>query len=329
MRIIAGKYKGRNLFTEKDKDIRPTTDRVKENMFNLVQHTKYQNGNVLDLFCGSGALGVETLSRGASYCLFCDHSEKAIEVLKKNLANLDAKYDIFHGSYSLAISQASRTGLKFKLIILDPPYGKFSIEDILKEIIKANILDEEGIVIIERPLGDKDYLLPQGLYTLDSRDYGNITLDILALGDAVAVTGTFDPYTIGHDFLVEKALEQFKCVHIVLLDNPDKVPSQSKKMRKKRIAQAVRRYRLGSRIKVNEYDGLAIDYCKSNDIRYIIRGFRNEEDLIYEKNMADWNLKYGNIETILIEARDKSISSAEVRRRLEAGEDVSSLLVGD
>jgi pantetheine-phosphate adenylyltransferase len=185
------------------------------------------------------------------------------------------------------------------------------------------------LIIVERPLGDKNYFLPQGLYTLDSRDYGRITLDVLAKGDAVVITGTFDPYTIGHDFLVETAINKFECVHIVLLDNPEKEPSQPKKIRMKHIEHAVRRYKLGRKIKVREYDGLSIDYCKSNDIRYIIRGFRNDEDLIYEKNMAEWNLKHGNIETILIEARDKEVSSSEIRRKIKAGEDVSSWLVGD
>lgn len=329
MRIIAGKFKGRNLVTQKEDSIRPTTDRVKENIFNLIQSINYENGNVLDLFCGCGALGIESLSRGANYCMFCDISAGAIDVLKKNLSQINAKFDVYHGDYSSAIAQASRTGLRFKLILLDPPYGKVDFHEILKRIMLADILEENGVIVIERPIGPKEYFLPSGLFTLDSREYGNTVVDVITIGDAVAVTGTFDPYTIGHDYLVTKALEQFDCVHIVLLDNPDKIPFESKKRRQRRIELAVRHHGKGLRIKVSSYKGLTIDYCKSNDIRYIVRGIRNPDDIKYEQEMAKWNEENGGIKTIFYEAINSHVSSEEVRKKRSKGEDISNYLVGD
>ena len=111
-----------------------------------------------------------------------------------------------------------------------------------------------------------------------------------------AVTGTFDPFTKGHLYLVEQALERFDIAHVVFLINPEKAVTFDLKKRM-RFAELSTRH-LGKRVMVSSYGGLTIDYCKRHGIKYIIRGYRNEKDLEYEKAMAEFNLNNGGVETI-------------------------------
>lgn len=323
MRIIAGKFKGRVLHTEKGDSIRPTSDRVKENIFNLIQNS-ISESLVLDLFCGSGALGIEALSRGAKKCVFCDKSQLAIEVLKNNLLKISADYEIFNREYSFVLSQLGRENRKFELIFLDPPYGLIDESVILEQILDKQLLAENGIVVLERRNEPRKVHAPFGMCLTDSREYGNTIIDIFELGHAVAITGTFDPYTIGHEFLVETAINQFKVVHIVVLENPDKTPILPLKKRIKNIQIAVRKF--DTNIIVSQYNGLAIDYCKNNDIRYIIRGIRNPEDFSYETKMAEWNEKNGGVKTLLIQAKNPEISSTLVNNLISEGKDASAFL---
>lgn len=323
MRIIAGKFKGRSLVTEKGDLVRPTTDRIKENIFNLIQD--YIDGNnVLDLFCGSGALGIEALSRGAALSIFVDKSSQAIEILKVNLSKISADYEIVNREYTFVLRQLSREKRKFDVIFVDPPYGQIDESIILKQIVDSEVLSNSGIVVVERRNQEKKYFLPKGMYTVDSRTYGQTTVDIIALGNAVAITGSFDPFTIGHEYLVEKAIENFKSIHIVILNNVEKTHFFPVESRLKSIRVAMRKYE--ARIQVNCYDGLAIDYCKCNDIKYIIRGIRSVEDFAYESEMAEWNEKMGAIKTLFVPAKDAEISSTLVRKLISEGKDISSFV---
>lgn len=323
MRIIAGKFKGRVLQTEKGDSIRPTSDRVKENIFNLIQN-KIKDSEVLDLFCGSGALGIEALSRGAKNCVFCDKSQIAIDVLKTNLTKIQANFEIFNREYSFVLSQLGRENKKFDIVFLDPPYGQIDESLILEQILQKQILSDDGVIILERRNESKNIQLPFGICLTDSRTYGNTIIDMFELGHAVAITGTFDPYTLGHEYLVETAINRFKVIHIVILDNPQKTPEMPLKNRIKNIQIAVRKFSYN--IVVSYYKGLAIDYCKNNDIRYIIRGIRNQKDFSYESQMAEWNEKNGGIKTLFIQAKDAEISSTLVKKLLSEGEDATVFL---
>lgn len=323
MRIIAGKFKGRTLETLRGNSVRPTTDRVKESIFNLIQF-RLDDARVLDLFCGSGALGIESLSRGASHVTFCDKSRASIEITKKNLEKVYGNISIINKDYSACVDGLSREGKKFDIIFLDPPYLEGLQDAILNKLMESEILDEDGVIIYERSREVDGARLPKGFVLTDSRDYGSTTIDLIEYGNAVAVTGTFDPFTIGHEFLVDKALDEFKSVHVVILDNPDKKCLFSVDKRLKFIRNALKRK--DGRIVIDYYDGLAIDYCKKNDIQYIIRGIRNSQDATYEKEMAEWNKEHGNVTTLFIDAQDKEISSTLVREVIMKGEDVTGLV---
>lgn len=323
MRIIAGKFKGRSLITMKDKSIRPTTDRVKESIFNLLQGY-VEDAKVLDLFAGSGALGIEAISRGASSVVFADRSNDSIETVNTNLKKVNGKVTVIRKDFLSTIDYLSARKEKFDIIFLDPPYKQGLEVVAIEKIEESGILAEDGIIVVERSREDVPLSLPSGYRSLTERYYGSVTVVLVQKATACAVTGTFDPFTLGHKYLVEKALENFDEVHVVVLINPDKKTTMTAEKRVKLIETSVRR--MGGIVKVAYYEGLAIDYCKQNDIQYIIRGIRNEKDFDYEKEMANWNKENGDITTILIPAKDCEISSTLVREKLANNEEITGLV---
>lgn len=154
MRIISGKKKGLNLFSPYDYKVRPTTDKVKESIFNSLNEIN-ENSVVLDLFSGSGAMGIEFLSRGAKLVYFCDFSKKSLEITLKNLKKssfLDNSV-ILNMDYLDALKYFFEKKIKFDYVFLDPPYdGEFSFRS-LDFIFSNDILNFNGIIILET---DKD-----------------------------------------------------------------------------------------------------------------------------------------------------------------------------
>ena len=145
MRIIGGAHRGRKLKELKGLDIRPTSDMVKESIFNIVQFDM-EGRSVLDLFAGTGQLGIEALSRGAKNAVFTDTSPQAVKIIKDNLAGCgieNAKVITTE-----AISYLKRAE-KFDIIFLDPPYDTALIDSALAKIIEFDILKENGIIICE------------------------------------------------------------------------------------------------------------------------------------------------------------------------------------
>lgn len=168
MRVISGKYRGLNLAKFEGKDIRPTADRVKESLFNII-YDKVVGATVLDLFCGSGNLGIECLSRGAEFVQFNDISKDSIAVLKKNLGRLKCdNYKISNLDFSDCLSNCG----KFDIIFIDPPYasdaGVYAISKI------SSHLTEGGIVIFERDRQFSEEI--SSLFKYDERKYGKTYL---------------------------------------------------------------------------------------------------------------------------------------------------------
>lgn len=153
VRVISGKFKGHKLSPPKSDKIRPTTDRVKESMFNILSNRGVlEQACVLDLFCGSGALGIEALSHGASSVTFVDKDADSIALAKSNIKKIidsDGDYNIFCVDYSTAIKNFAQNFFKFDLILLDPPYNKNIELQALQKILDNNILKQDGIVVLE------------------------------------------------------------------------------------------------------------------------------------------------------------------------------------
>ena len=167
MRVITGKAKGVTLATPDGLKTRPTTDRVKEALFSIVQFD-VPGARVLDLFGGSGQLGSEALSRGAQRAVFVDAREEACKLIRENLrrTKLEKEGNVIRSDYLDYLKRCRET---FDIIILDPPYAEVFLENSLKLIAEIDILQSGGIIITERPLG-KDLLCDFDGFTR-SRDY--------------------------------------------------------------------------------------------------------------------------------------------------------------
>lgn len=176
MRVITGKARGVQLKTPEGMDTRPTTDRVKEALFSII-HFDIPGARVLDLFAGTGQLGIEALSRGASEAVFVDIREDACRIVKENLkrTKLQANAQVVKAEYAQYLRNCGR---KFGIIFLDPPYSEDFLEKSLNFIMEIDILQSDGIIVTERPLG-KPLLIDYPGYTR-SKDYkyGKVLLTV-------------------------------------------------------------------------------------------------------------------------------------------------------
>lgn len=160
--------------TVKGNTTRPTSDRVKESLFNII--AEYINdAEVLDLFAGTGNLGIEALSRGAKRATFVDKSRECAGIISENLTHtkLSDKAKIITDEVINAISRLSKDGTKFDIIFLDPPYNKNLIEETLKFIIKDDIIKNNGIIVAERDVEDKIPEAVESLVLVSDRKYGD------------------------------------------------------------------------------------------------------------------------------------------------------------
>ena len=147
MRIIAGEKRGRKLTEFAGEDVRPTTDRVRESVFNIIQ-TFIPDACVLDLFSGSGALSLEALSRGAECAVCVDIDPRSIAIIKKN-AEATGYTDKCEIKNMSCFDFLDKSSDKFDIIFLDPPYNRDFIEPVMKKIIERNILNDGGIIMLE------------------------------------------------------------------------------------------------------------------------------------------------------------------------------------
>lgn len=147
MRVISGKYKGKKLIGFDKEGTRPTKDRVKESVFAMIQN-KLRDSIFLDLFAGSGSIGIEALSNGASKCYFVDNGKHIIKLLNENLNNIDNAV-VINNSFLYALNYFKDNNITFDIIFLDPPYHLNLLNDALKYIEKYNLLKNDGLIICE------------------------------------------------------------------------------------------------------------------------------------------------------------------------------------
>jgi len=148
VRVISGKYKGKNLIGFDIDGTRPTMDRVKESLFGIIQNS-IKGSLVLDLFAGSGSLGIEAISNGALECYFVDNNIELINIIKKNVLNISEEVNIIKSDYKNALERFKIDNLRFDIIFLDPPYKMNLINDCLNKINEYNLLNENGIIVCE------------------------------------------------------------------------------------------------------------------------------------------------------------------------------------
>lgn len=183
MRIIGGKARGRRLQSPSIKKttknsgqhIRPTADRAREALFNIIGR-KVENAVVLDLYAGTGALGLEALSRSADQAVFIDNSPQAVNIINKNIElcgfserALVIKRDLTKG---LAFLTKQLPGIHFSIVFIDPPYRKGLSTEMLQEVAGSNLLSSEAIVVIEEDAAIELPLQVNDLTLIDRRHYG-------------------------------------------------------------------------------------------------------------------------------------------------------------
>lgn len=311
MRIIAGKYKGRRLFDFKGNDIRPTTDRIKETIFNIIQF-EVPGSTVIDLFAGTGALGIECLSRGANEVHLIDNSSNSIELIKSNLNKIDGNIKVHKND---AVSFLNRRSEKADIFFVDPPYkSELGIESI-KYIFNKDLLNYGGVIIHEHS-ADVDYAFLNNGYRVDKRQMGAVKVDFIYKRDVVMFAGSFDPVTVGHVAVVEKALEKYEEVLVAMLINVDKKYKFAKDIRLDMLKQTFKDYK---RVEVVFSDQYAYEVARKYSITRFIRGIRNDEDLAYEDKISEFNAQYGiKTEYIKID-KYKDVSSTNVKNEIECG----------
>lgn len=175
MRIISGKYKGRKLMPPKDNNIRPTTDKIKETIFNVIQF-KIEDTRVLDLFSGTGALGIEALSRGAEEVIFVDNNHTAIDLIRTNLERFSGNVSVQRCDFKDAIQ---RQKMPFDLIFIDAPFGSPTGNEAVRMVLEKNLLNFGGTIIFEHatktPLSIE---IPCDIM-VKTKEMGSVTVDFL------------------------------------------------------------------------------------------------------------------------------------------------------
>ena len=176
MRVITGKARGVVLKTPEGMATRPTSDRVKEALFNIIQF-EIPTARVLDLFGGTGQLGIEALSREAKYAVFVDEREDACRLIRENLkrTKMEGSARVIRSDY-MAYLRTCRD--KFDIILLDPPYAEVFLENSLKMITEIDILQSGGIIVAERPLGKELPWEFEGFSRSRDYKYGKIILTL-------------------------------------------------------------------------------------------------------------------------------------------------------
>ncbi len=177
MRVITGKVKGHKLKAPKGMSTRPTSDRVKESIFNIIGYIP-QDSIVLDLFAGSGNVGIEFLSRGASQCYFIDNSATSVSIIKENLEStkLSNQSYIYKNDVEKSVAILGSRNICFDFIFIDPPYEKNLVQPTLDAIYMNSLLKSNGIIIVEHETKvslQEEFL---GFIRYDMRKYGGTTV---------------------------------------------------------------------------------------------------------------------------------------------------------
>lgn len=174
MRVISGFLKGRTIKGFDLKGTRPTMDRIKESIFGMIQ-SSVSNATTLDLFAGTGNLGIEAISNGAKLCYFVDKNPLAVKTIKDNCETfqISDKCEILLSDYKKALDYFENTEVKFDIIFIDPPYKETILISVLKMIVDKNILNNNALIIVEMEENSIKEAKIQGLNLIKRKKYGS------------------------------------------------------------------------------------------------------------------------------------------------------------
>lgn len=188
MRIVGGTFRGRKIVAPSGQNTRPTTDRTRESLFNILQHKpgfSLEGARVLDLFAGSGALGFEALSRGAAFCLFVDTDAAARGAIRDNVEALGlfGNTRIHRRPADALGTKPANVGPPFTLAFMDPPYGKGLIEPALHMLASGGWLGPSALIVAEHEAGES-FALPPGYDVDDQRSFGDTGITFVSVPPA-------------------------------------------------------------------------------------------------------------------------------------------------
>ena len=178
MQVITGKFRGRKLKSVPTTQTRPTLGRVKESIFDMINEY-IPNSVVLDLFAGSGALGIECISRGAKQTVFVDSQKESLQTIKTNLKNDLSQAKLIKADYGDAIHMLSKLNIKFNLVLLDPPFDSDYAEKSLYLLHKNNLLEGDAIIMCETSIKKVLQNYPQKYIIIKNKSYGTIGVTLL------------------------------------------------------------------------------------------------------------------------------------------------------
>jgi pantetheine-phosphate adenylyltransferase len=356
MRIIAGRLGGRRLSAKVPPGTRPTSDRVREALGSVLEaRAAFADASVLDLFAGSGALGLEALSRGASCLLAIDNAPAALRSLDENVRALGVEADVTQRRLDLFAAPqkvvSSLTGFRsppFSLVFADPPYRDLpQLMPLLEAMAASELCRRDVLFVVEHA---RTAMLPNAslLQRIARYVYGDTVLSLLAplsqIGEgarqpmaseprepekrvsAAVYAGSFDPITNGHVAVIRSGLVAFDRIIVAVLTNTTKKPLFSVDERMEMILDAVGG---DSGVEVDRFDdGLLVEYAKAKGVRVLLRGLRAVGDFEHELQMANINRHLAEgIETVFIMANDYFyVSSTLIKEAAALGGDLHGMV---
>ncbi len=327
MRIIAGTARGTRLAAV-PKGVRPTSDRVRESVFNSLG--QFFDGEVLDLYAGTGALGIEALSRGAERAVFVERDRRALAAIRENLrrTRLPDRAEVVAGDVRRALDRMLTDGRVFNLIFADPPYriAKTEVGGLVSRL--RALLAPGGRVVIESgeapQQGTKEG--KKGV----TRRYGGTFVTILDRSELTMIVaicpGSFDPVTTGHLDIIRRASGIFDHVVVAVGSNLRKRPRLPASERARLIEKVTADL---ENVSVEVMDGLLVDFAREQGARVIVKGLRAVSDFESEFEQAQLNRKmFPELETVFImaSAEHSFLSSSVVREIASLGADVRGLV---
>lgn len=327
MRIIAGEARGVRL-ANVPPGVRPTSDRVRESLFNRLGQF-FDGGAVLDLYAGTGALGIEALSRGFDEAVFVEKNGRAVAAIRENLGRtrLDGRAEVIRGDVARTLETLIQSGRVFNLIFLDPPY-RIAAAEVGSVLACLNaVLTPDGRVVVESGGLPREILeSTKG----DSRRYGGTVITIIERSELtmnIAVCpGSFDPITVGHLDIIRRAAKIFDHVVIAVGRNLRKGPKLPAEERARLIEKVTGEF---DNVSVEVMDGLLVEFAREQGARVIVKGLRAVSDFESEFEQAQLNRTlYPEVETVFIMsgAEHSFLSSSAVREIAGFGGDVRGLV---
>lgn len=309
MRIISGKYRNKRLIAPEGRSTRPTSEKVRESVFNILNSHGYTGGQVLDLFAGTGALGIEALSRGAERAVFVEKNPAAAVIVRKNLANVGANMPVYNTDWKVAVRKL--VGRRFDIIFLDPPYALGIENELLDAVKKADLLDDDGCIVLEHSSNVND--IDFGDFEADTRVYSDTSVTFLRKKKkrVCVFPGSFNPFTLGHRDVAEEGLRLFDEVIVAVADITYKDDAPSAEIRATIAEKSLDGL---NGIRVECFKGMLTDYLAEIGCKELLRGIRDEKDEEYEKGLLEFYRKTDSeIKTTYVKAIRPYISSRQTK----------------